>query len=119
MRQMKGGIMYNQRDIVLVPFPYTDLTATKRRPALIISNSLINKSEDRICCLITSNSNNRGTLISANEFESGKLPFKSWIKPNRLFSVNEKIIVKRLCTIKKELHKRVILEINKFLNLED
>lgn len=41
---MKNGIMYNQREIILVPFPYSDLTSSKQRPALIISNSLVNKS---------------------------------------------------------------------------
>ena len=45
--------MYDQRDIVLVPFPYSDLTGSKQRPVLIISNNKINKTEDRICCLIT------------------------------------------------------------------
>ncbi|MBI2565163.1 type II toxin-antitoxin system PemK/MazF family toxin [Candidatus Woesearchaeota archaeon] len=38
--------MYEQKDIVLVPFPYSDLTGSKQRPALIISNSKINKTED-------------------------------------------------------------------------
>lgn len=30
--------MYDQRDIVLIPFPYSDLTGSKQRPALIVSN---------------------------------------------------------------------------------
>ena len=46
--------MYEQKEIVLMPFPYTDLTSYKLRPALIISNKFLNKTEDRICCLITS-----------------------------------------------------------------
>lgn len=50
---MRGGIIYEQKDIILVPFPYSDLTISKKRPALIISNKKINKMEDRICCLVT------------------------------------------------------------------
>ena len=50
---MKGGIMYSQRDIVLIPFPYTDLTASKLRPAVIISNNELNDYGDFICCLVT------------------------------------------------------------------
>lgn len=115
---MIGGIMYNQREIILIPFPYSDLTATKRRPALVISNSLMNRSEDRICCLITSNSANKGIFIESSNFDSGKLPFKSWVKPNRIFSVNEKIVIKKLCTIKRDFHKKIIDEINKLLRLE-
>ena len=111
--------MYNQREIVLVPFPYSDLTASKQRPALIISNSKVNRSEDRICCLITSNSFNEGMLIENKNFEKGKLPFKSWIKVNRIFSVNEKIIRRKLCTLNKEFHNKILGEINKILALEN
>src|SRR3989344_6101245 len=54
---MKGGIMFNQKDIVIIPFPYSDLSLSKRRPALIISNEKINKTQDRICCLVTTKPN--------------------------------------------------------------
>jgi len=36
--------MYDQGDIVLLPFPYSDLTGSKQRPALIISNEKFNKT---------------------------------------------------------------------------
>ena len=42
---MKGGTMYEQKDIILIPFPYSDLTGSKKRPALIISNQKLNKSD--------------------------------------------------------------------------
>ena len=63
---MKGGIMYKQGDIILIPFPYTDLTGLKQRPAIIISGEKINKTEDRICCLITSNNPNAGLKIKSS-----------------------------------------------------
>jgi len=46
--------MFEQGNVILIPFPYSDLTGSKKRPALIISNSNL-KGEDKICCLITSN----------------------------------------------------------------
>jgi len=105
--------MYEQRDIILIPFPYSDLTGAKQRPALIISNEKINKTEDRICCLITSNKPKDGMHIS--QPTSGRLPFKSWVKPHRIFTVNKKIIRKKLCTVQEEFHKRVIEELNQYL----
>ncbi len=40
---MISGIMYNQGDIVLIPIPFTDLSNSKRRPVVIISNEIIKK----------------------------------------------------------------------------
>ncbi len=105
--------MYEQGDVVLIPFPYSDLTGTKRRPALIVSNNKLNNSEDRLCCLITSNNPKEGILI--NSFSKGKLPFKSWVKPHRVFTVNKKIIQKMLCQVTKEFHKKVFDNIVKYI----
>lgn len=107
--------IFCQREIVLIPFPYSDLTGSKKRPALIISNSLLNKTEDRICCLITTKSHDEDILISKDSFDEGKLPFKSWIKPHKLFTINSKIIKKKLCKINKPLYGLVLEKINMYL----
>jgi len=109
---MRGGIMFEQRDVVLLPFPYTDLTAAKLRPALIISNAHINHSADRICCLITSNPTNEGLEIKKLNFQDGKLPFKSWIKPHRLFTIDSRIINKKLCSVNVQFYEQVFKLIN-------
>ena len=106
---MQGGTMYEQRDIILIPFPYSDLTGSKQRPALIISNSKINKSEDRICVLITSNKPKEGFEIKED------LPFKSWVKPNRLFTVHKKIIRKKICSVSVGFHEQIVEEINNYI----
>ncbi len=98
--------MYDQRDIVLAPFPYTDLTNAKKRPVLIVSNKTFNNGEDRICCLITSKG--PANAIPVNSFSKGKLPFKSWVKPHRIFTINERIIHKKLCTVTPEFHDKIV-----------
>lgn len=105
--------MYNQREIILIPFPYSDLTGIKQRPALIISNEKLNKTSDRICCLITSNKIKHGILI--NDFEEGSLPLKSWVKPSRIFTIDERIIRKKLCNIDKKLFRNILKQINEYL----
>ncbi len=104
--------MYDQKDIVLIPFPYTDLTAAKQRPALIISNEVINKAQDRICCLITSNASMEGIELTNKVFAAGSLPLRSWIKPHRIFTIHEKIIKKKLCAITDDFHDKVITQLN-------
>ncbi len=116
---MKDGTMFNQRDIVLIPFPYSDLTLSKKRPALIISNERIHKMQDRICCLVTTKPHKNNLLIEKNSFEKGTLPFKSFIKPHRIFTIHEGIIIKKLCKINNNLHNSVIKKINEYLKINN
>jgi|SRR3989344_1688233 len=110
--------MFEQRDIVLIPFPYSDLTGSKQRPALIISNNKLNKTEDRICCLVTTNPARDCILIEKDSFKEGKLPFKSWIKPHRLFTIDKKIIKRRLCKINESLYKKVLKSLSEYIKEE-
>ena len=65
---------------------------------MIVSNSNL-EGEDKICCLVTSNKSKDGILISRSSFDVGKLPFKSWIKPHRIFTVDERFIIKTLAKV--------------------
>ena len=107
--------MFNQNEIVLIPFPYSDLTGQKQRPALIISNNLLNKSRDRLCCLVTSNLSSEGISMTKSDIIQGVLPFKSKIKPSRLFTIDSRIIKKNICKISNSLHKKVIKEVNELI----
>ena len=114
MKQMNGGMMYEQGDIVLLPFPYTDFTGAKQRPALIISNAKFNRTEDRIYCLITSNTSADGMLIRKQDCSEG-LPFKSWVKPQRVFTISKRIVRKKISAVSKEFHSSVLEELNAYL----
>jgi mRNA interferase MazF len=55
---MRYGTMYKQGDILLISVPFTDLTSSKKRPVLVLSNDEFNyKSEAIIVAAITSNVN--------------------------------------------------------------
>jgi len=46
---------FKRGDIVLVPFPFTDLSSAKQRPALVVSSDALNAaSEDVLVAAITS-----------------------------------------------------------------
>ena len=51
---MKSTMIYKKWDIILVPFPFTDLSTSKKRPALIISPDEYNQNLDVVIAFITS-----------------------------------------------------------------
>lgn len=59
-------------DVVVVPFPFSDLTQSKRRPALVISKL---EGNDLILCQITSQTvkDNYAILLDDKDFETGSL----------------------------------------------
>jgi mRNA interferase MazF len=78
--------------VVVVPFPFSDLTQAKRRPALVISAL---DGDDLILCQITSKSvkDNYAISISDEDFSEGGLKQASHIRPNRLFTADSHIVL--------------------------
>ena len=103
--------MYKQGEIVLVPFPYSDLSASKRRSALVISNnSYNNQFSDIIVCVITSNlyKDNFSVDLRNDDLETGLLPETSVIKCHKLSTIEQSKIIKRFSKIKKVKFDEVI-----------
>jgi mRNA interferase MazF len=93
-----AGIKYKQREIVLVPFPYPDLSSSKRRPCLIVSNNKYNGNhQDIVVCVITSNlfKDDYSKPLSNSNLEYGMLPEESVVKTHKLFTINKSKIVKK------------------------
>ena len=81
-------------DVVVVSFPFSDLTDVKRRPAFVLAGP---HGNDFILCQITSQQVRDAHAISLGEgdFESGSLNAKSNIRPNRIFTADQSIILYR------------------------
>ena len=79
-------------DVVVLPFPFSDLSATKRRPACVLA-ALPNG--DVILCPITSRALSDGYAIpiTRSDFASGGLRRDSNVRPNRLFTADANIIL--------------------------
>jgi len=97
--------VYNQKDIVLVPFPFTDLQSQKRRPVLIVSCNRLNGSdsvEDFIGVALTTTlrRTNYSVEIQAGDYENGHLPSTSEVQCTKIASLCKDLVVKRLCTVK-------------------
>ncbi len=88
-------------DVVVIPFPFSDLSQSKRRPALVIAPL---EGNDAILCQITSKNIRDIYAISIDDadFTSGSLRQPGNIRPNRLFTADSHIILYRVGSIKKE-----------------
>jgi mRNA interferase MazF len=70
-------ISYDFGDVVLVPFPFTDQTTSKRRPAIVISSEAYQRSRpDIILIAVTSQAKPAGLF--------GELPVTEWQKAGLL-----------------------------------
>jgi mRNA interferase MazF len=77
---------------VVVPFPFSDLTQAKRRPAFVITGL---EGDDLILCQITSQAieDKYSVPISDDDFQTGSLKQPSNIRPNRIFTADSHIVL--------------------------
>jgi len=79
-------------DVVVIPFPFSDLSGNKKRPVFVVADL---PGDDIIVCQITSKSKSDSFAlpIGAQDFISGKLPIESFIRPNKVFTADENMIL--------------------------
>jgi mRNA interferase MazF len=85
-------------DVVVVPFPFSDLSNSKKRPSLVLADLTGN---DVILCQITTPAarDSYSILLSLGDFASGRIDHDSNIRPNRLFTADSNIIIRRAGTL--------------------
>ncbi len=96
--------------VVLVRFPFSDLSGMKVRPALVLADS---GNQDWILCQITSNpySDLKAMELDNDSFELGSLQRISYVRPGKLFTANLSIIKQPVGFIKKEVLRRIYTKV--------
>lgn len=109
-KKMRFGIMLQVADIVLIPFPFTDLTAQKKRPILVISD--VDNNNDFIALAITSKQKKDNVIHLTNqEFVAGSLPKESWIRTDKVFTFNCSLVLFPLATANSEIVKQALQQL--------
>lgn len=103
-------------DVVVVPFPFSDLTLAKKRPALVISAL---DGDDLILCQITSRplKDKYSVPLDDKDFEEGGLRQPSNVKPNRIFTADRNIVLYRIGNLKAAKLKEIIEKIVETIRL--
>lgn len=102
-------------NVVVVPFPFSDLSRSKRRPALVVQHFA---GEDLLLSQITSQTvrDKYAVSLRENDFEEGVLKKPSNIRPNKLFTCSKNLILYKVGKLKASKMDEVIKTIKDLLD---
>ena len=101
-------------DILVIEFPFSDLKNTKRRPVLILK---VPKGDDIIAAQITGSSYEKSVEISikGEDFKQGSLKRESYVRIDKIFSIEKSLIKYKLGSLKQEKFNEILDKICSFL----
>ena len=106
----------NQKEVVLLPYPFSNLKGIKVRPALVVSNNQFNKkSDDCIMAPLTTIIKDEpySVVIKQTNMSSGKLLKTSRIRVDKIFCVEKNLITMKIGKLKDNSFEKVKEEIFK------
>ena len=93
--------------VVLVPFPFSDLSQSKLRPAVVLADA---GRGDWVLCQVTSKpyADPQAVELKGTDFSSGSLKVVSYARPGKLFTASGGLIVAEVGRLKKDVLKRIV-----------
>ena len=93
--------------VILVPFPFSDLSASKLRPAVVLADA---GRGDWVLCQITSKpySDLRAIELTVGDFAGGSLHVVSYARSGKLFTANRSLIVRQVGVLKDDVLKKIV-----------
>jgi len=116
MEQVLKKMNIRQKEIVLLPYPFSDLEGKKVRPAVILSNDKFNeKSDDCIAVPLTSVLKEEPYSINLNQEDltSGKLIKPSRVRADKIFTVEKRLIIMKIGVIANQAFGKIKSELFK------
>jgi mRNA interferase MazF len=112
----------NKWDIVILRYPFTDLTATKARPALVVSPSPDSGGEDAVFIAVTGNTSCNGPydlIFSSSdpEYSISGLLCDSVIKVDKIFTLHKSLATKKIGKLGPVLQLKVKNQLKNFFEL--
>ena len=101
--------------VVLVAFPFSDLSASKLRPAVVLASA---ERDDWILCQVTSNpyADQNAVQISEADFASGSLQRMSFARPGKLFTANTALMKTEVGRLRPAAFQNVLKAVTTILN---
>jgi len=104
--------------VVLVPFPFSDLSKSKLRPAVVLAYV---DRDDWILSQITSNpySDARAVQLLDTSFSTGSLMITSYARPGKLFTASQSLMVKEVGRLKIESFRQIVDAVVKIIRADN
>ena len=109
-------MIVNQKEIVLLLYPFSNLEGSKVRPAIIVSSDIFNKkSADCIAIPLTSIIKDEpySIILNQEDLSSGKLLKPSRARADKIFAVEKNIITMKIGAVRDKVFERIKAEIIK------
>ena len=93
--------------VILVPFPFSDLSQSKLRPAVVLADA---GRGDWILCQLTSSpySDAKAVKLENSDFKKGSLRVVSYARPGKLFTANQDLLVSEVGVLNDKVFDRVL-----------
>jgi mRNA interferase MazF len=93
--------------VILVPFPFSDLSESKLRPAVVLADA---KRGDWILCQVTSNPYGDPQVVSITDesFSHGSLRIASFARPGKLFTASAGLMLGEVGMLKTDITRQII-----------
>jgi mRNA interferase MazF len=89
--------MPDQGDIVLIPIPFTDLSSQKRRPVIVVSNDIYNRTMRDLVVVAMTSTPDRGSYsfpIGSSDLEQGRLNRPGTVRVDKIYTLSQTLVVK-------------------------
>lgn len=110
---------FRQGDLVLIPVPFSDLSAQKKRPVVIVSGDLFNESQDDIIVVaVTSNPvvTPYTLTLSDSDLVQGHLPRVSQIRTDKIYTWSQSIVVRRVGRVRGHVLTKISSNIERLIS---
>lgn len=107
---------FASHQVILIPFPFSDLSARKLRPALVLADA----GGDWVLCQITSNpyADAAAVELTESDFAEGSLQRLSYARPGKLFTAHETLFRGAVGTLTHDKQREVVNRIVDMLKVE-
>ena len=98
---------FSPGDLVLIPFPYSDLLREKKRPVLVLTEP--DPRGDFVGLAITSVAPQEGSMeLEDSHLSEGALPKRSWVRLTKIYTLDRHLVVKKFGRLSDSVLRRVV-----------